>query len=189
MSADAPRVAAVAAATSGAEGHGELRRWLWSFIRPELPAFAAVLLLSILAVLAGLAQPYLTKALIDHGIVAHDRTAILALGSWMAGLAVLALVVGFVCRRIHVAASARLLHRHFAPTRRTIRLGGVNVSELDSAVLRRNVVVVAQEQAARAAGVLEFADRLPHGRNTALGPRGATLSGGERQRGRLHVPS
>lgn len=111
MSAEAFGLAGVAVATSGAEGHGELRRWLWSFIRPELPAFAAVLLLSILAVLAGLAQPYLTKALIDDGILAHDRTAILALGSWMAGLAVSALVVGFICRRIHVAASARLLHR------------------------------------------------------------------------------
>lgn len=111
MGAEAFRLAGVAPAPRGGEGRGGLGRWLWSFIRPELPAFAAVLLLSILAVLAGLAQPYLTKSLIDDGILARDRAAILLLGGWMVGLALSALAVGFACRRIHVAASARLLHR------------------------------------------------------------------------------
>lgn len=110
MSAEALRLAGTVPAMPGEEGRGGLFRWLWSFIRPELPAFAVVLLLSILAVLAGLAQPYLTKALIDDGILAGDRAAILRVGGWMVGLALAALAVGFACRRIHVAASARLLH-------------------------------------------------------------------------------
>lgn len=88
-----------------------LSRWLWSFIRPEVPALATVLLLSILAVIAGLAQPHLTKALIDDGILAHDRAAVLTIGGSMVGLALAALAIGFACRRIHVAASLRLLHR------------------------------------------------------------------------------
>lgn len=99
------------AVQGGRERLSALYRWLWAFIRPELPAFAAVLLLSFLAVLAGLAQPYLTKALIDDGILAHDRAAVMTVGALMVGLALIALAIGFACRRIHVAASARMLHR------------------------------------------------------------------------------
>ena len=105
--------APVAAAPAGQDRRrlGELYLWASDFIRPEWPALAAVLLLSMLAVLFGLAQPLLTRALIDDGILAHDRAAVLASGAWMVGLALSALAVGFACRRIHVAASARILHR------------------------------------------------------------------------------
>ena len=105
--------APVAAAPVGQDRRrlGELYLWASDFIRPEWPALAAVLLLSMLAVLFGLAQPLLTRALIDDGILAHDRAAVLASGAWMVGLALSALAVGFACRRIHVAASARILHR------------------------------------------------------------------------------
>lgn len=90
---------------------GRLYRLAGEFIYPEWRALLAVLFLSLLAVLAGLAQPYLTKALIDDGILARDRAAVLSAGAWMVGLALFALGVGFVCRRLHVAASARMLHR------------------------------------------------------------------------------
>jgi ATP-binding cassette subfamily B protein len=102
---------AAAPAAQGGRRLGTLYRWAGAFIRPEWPALVAVLLLSLLAVLAGLAQPLLTKALIDDGILARDRAAVLAAGAWMVGLALSALAVGFACRRIHVAASARILHR------------------------------------------------------------------------------
>lgn len=98
-------------AVQGIRDEASLSHWLWSFIRPELPAYATVLLLSLLAVAAGLAQPYLTKTLIDDGILAHDRAAIMTTGGLMVALALAALLIGFACRRIHVAASARLLHR------------------------------------------------------------------------------
>jgi ATP-binding cassette subfamily B protein len=113
LHAPAAGAAPVAAAPAGQGGRrlGALYRWAGDFIRPEWPALAAVLLLSLLAVLAGLAQPVLTKALIDDGILAQDRAAVLASGGWMVGLALFALAVGFACRRIHVAASARILHR------------------------------------------------------------------------------
>jgi ATP-binding cassette subfamily B protein len=115
MSAEAIRLPATepnaVPAARGIRGESGLGHWLWSFIRPELPAYAAVLLLSFLAVAAGLAQPYLTKTLIDEGILAHDRAVIVATGGWMIALAFGALLIGFTCRRIHVAASARLLHR------------------------------------------------------------------------------
>ncbi|MCL2309495.1 MAG: ABC transporter ATP-binding protein/permease [Proteobacteria bacterium] len=111
MSAETIRLSAATPAVRSNKNEGGLARWLWSFIRPELPAYAAVLLLSLLAVLAGLAQPYLTKTLIDEGILAHNREATLATGGWMVVLALTALAIGFTCRRIHVVASARLLHR------------------------------------------------------------------------------
>ncbi len=91
------------------EGGGSYR-WLGAFVRPEAPALAAVLLLSVLAVVAGLAQPILTRTLIDDGILARDPAAVLRAGAWMVGLALAALAIGFACRRIHVAASARMLH-------------------------------------------------------------------------------
>jgi len=89
----------------------ELYCWLWRYIRSEIPAFTIVLLLSILVVLAGLSQPYLTKSLIDNGILAHNRGEVMKVGAWMIGLALFVLAIGFIVRRIHVAASAHLLHR------------------------------------------------------------------------------
>lgn len=90
---------------------GDLHRWAAGFIRPERGALARVLGLSLLAVLAGLAQPLLTRALIDDGILARDASRVLATGGWMVALALAALAVGFSCRRVHVGASARILHR------------------------------------------------------------------------------
>lgn len=88
-----------------------LREWIVASLRPEYPALLLILLLSVVAVLAGLAQPYLTKALIDAGILARDRDTIVLVGGSMAALAFASLGVGFACRRVHVAVSARVLHR------------------------------------------------------------------------------
>lgn len=117
MKAEALRAPAAAPASAGAGAPpgagrlGTLYRWAGAFIRPEWPALVAVLLLSVLAVLAGLAQPLLTRALIDDGILAGDAASVLSTGGWMVALALAALATGFACRRIHVAASARILHR------------------------------------------------------------------------------
>ncbi|MDO9596194.1 MAG: ABC transporter ATP-binding protein [Azoarcus sp.] len=86
-------------------------RWAAEFVRPEGAALAGVLLLSLVAVLAGLAQPLLTKALIDDGILAGSSSMVLKVGGAMVALALSALLVGLACRRIHVGASARILHR------------------------------------------------------------------------------
>ncbi|QID16177.1 ABC transporter ATP-binding protein [Nitrogeniibacter mangrovi] len=88
-----------------------LRAWITSCLRPEYPALILILFLSVVAVLAGLAQPYLTKALIDGGILAGDRDTIVLVGAGMVGLSLASLGVGLACRRVHVAVSARVLHR------------------------------------------------------------------------------
>lgn len=114
MKADALPVAAqspaAAAAAPAAQRLSDLYRWAAGFVRPERAALGRVLLLSLLAVLAGLAQPLLTRTLIDDGILARDAGSVLATGGWMVALALAALAIGFTCRRIHVGASARILH-------------------------------------------------------------------------------
>jgi ATP-binding cassette, subfamily B, bacterial MsbA len=89
----------------------------------------------------------------------------------------------------------------------TIRVGGVPIGEIGLEELRSGIAVVSQEsalfdetiaanirmgrmnatdeevrEAARNASVLEFADALPLGLDTPVGPRGSALSGGQRQR-------
>ncbi|MBI5782301.1 MAG: lipid A export permease/ATP-binding protein MsbA [Gammaproteobacteria bacterium] len=101
-----------------------------------------------------------------------------------------------------------LLPRFYRAARGAIRLDDTDINDLTLASLRRQIALVGQEnilfddsirhniaygeegaidenrlmEAARAAYVLEFADRLPEGLNTHVGERGALLSGGQRQR-------
>ncbi|MFV2101565.1 ABC transporter ATP-binding protein [Micromonospora sp. LOL_024] len=100
-----------------------------------------------------------------------------------------------------------LLAQFFAADSGTIRVGGVDIRQLDSDTLFDAVTVVFQdsylfsesvwdnirfgrpdasdEQVRRAAAqarVDEIVDRLPQGGDTPVGEGGATLSGGERQR-------
>jgi len=101
----------------------------------------------------------------------------------------------------------QLLLRFYDPQAGRIRLGGVDVRELDLAELRRRLGVVPQDvvmfsgsaadniaygspgaerdviaQSARAAHADEFLERWPDGYETFLGERGMRLSGGQRQR-------
>jgi len=88
-----------------------------------------------------------------------------------------------------------------------ISIGGTSVRDIEIEALRAGIAVVSQESAlfdetiatnirmgrldatdeevrdaARNASVLEFADRMPLGLDTPVGPRGSALSGGQRQR-------
>ena len=101
----------------------------------------------------------------------------------------------------------RLLLRQFDPQSGAVRLGGIDLRDLDPAVLHASISVVAQdaalfhgsiadnlrlgrpdatdaeiEAAARAANAHDFIAALPDGYATVIGERGARLSGGQRQR-------
>jgi subfamily B ATP-binding cassette protein MsbA len=100
-----------------------------------------------------------------------------------------------------------LVARFYDVEEGAVRVDGVDVREFKLAALRRNVSLVSQDvvllngsirdniifntegadraavdAAARAAHVLEFAEQLPAGLDTAVGDRGVLLSGGQRQR-------
>jgi len=101
-----------------------------------------------------------------------------------------------------------LLARFYPHQRGEIRLDGVEINDFELASLRRQIALVSQDvtlfnatlqeniaygaladaaperimEAARAAHVLEFAERLPQGMQTRIGDDGVLLSGGQRQR-------
>lgn len=101
-----------------------------------------------------------------------------------------------------------LLPRFYRAARGAILLDDTDIHDLTLASLRRQIALVGQEnilfddsirhniaygeegaidesrlmEAARAAHVLEFAERLPEGLDTRVGERGMLLSGGQRQR-------
>lgn len=104
---------------------------------------------------------------------------------------------------------ASLLPRFYRVDNGEIRLDGVNLNDISLANLRMHIALVGQEtllfddtirrniaygrddrdiddgrlqEAARAAYVIEFAEKLPEGLDTRVGEKGMRLSGGQRQR-------
>jgi ATP-binding cassette subfamily B protein len=100
-----------------------------------------------------------------------------------------------------------LLLRFYDPQQGAVRIGGIDLREMDPRAARGLVAVVPQEPVIFAASVLEnvrygrpeatreavlaacaqacaleFVERLPQGLDTPLGERGVTLSGGQKQR-------
>jgi ATP-binding cassette subfamily B protein len=101
----------------------------------------------------------------------------------------------------------QLLLRFYDPQRGTIRLDGVDITQLDLHALRATIGIVPQDtvifsanamenirygridasdaevmHAAKMAAAHEFIERLPEGYHSFLGERGVRLSGGQRQR-------
>ncbi len=103
---------------------------------------------------------------------------------------------------------ANLLPRFYSVSEGVISIDGVNISEFKLSNLRSHIAIVGQEtllfddtirnniaygrlggsndqaiiEAATAAHVMEFVDKLPHGLDTFVGEKGLRLSGGQRQR-------
>lgn len=99
-----------------------------------------------------------------------------------------------------------LLPRFYEPTSGSVKVDGCDVRDYNLKNLREQIALVSQEvvlfndtirsniafgrkvtseaieQAARAAHVLEFVEKLPQGLDTVVGDRGVLLSGGQRQR-------
>lgn len=96
-------------------------RWLFGFVRPQARALLQVLALSVLATGFALVQPYLTKLLIDDGLIGRDMGVILWLCGILAAVSVVSAVLGGLNRWLHTALSGRILfalrehvYRHLA---------------------------------------------------------------------------
>lgn len=86
-------------------------RWFAAFLWPAAPKLFLVMLLSLTAVAAGLAQPYLTKRLIDDGLLAGRQDVVVEVALAMVALALVAFILGATTRLLYVATSSTILHR------------------------------------------------------------------------------
>ncbi|MCP4769046.1 MAG: ABC transporter ATP-binding protein [Gammaproteobacteria bacterium] len=83
--------------------------WLLEFIRPHRARLAFILVLSLLSTLLALAQPYLTKFLIDDGLLSANMSVVLWLCGLMVAATLVAAALGAVNRWHYVDVSARIL--------------------------------------------------------------------------------
>ncbi|MDJ0944746.1 MAG: ABC transporter ATP-binding protein [Kiloniellales bacterium] len=85
------------------------RHWLFGFVRPQLRRLALVFLLSLGASGLALAQPYLTKLLIDDGLLAGDYGTLVLVAAAMLAAALLGAGLTALNRWHYVTASGRVL--------------------------------------------------------------------------------
>jgi ATP-binding cassette subfamily B protein len=84
-------------------------RWLWPFVKPRLWLLSGVLLLATLLSVAATAQPYLTKLIIDDGLIARRLEVV-----WWGCAAIVALagaagLIGGLNRWLYVRVSGSIL--------------------------------------------------------------------------------
>lgn len=95
--------------TKEAENESRSIAWVVTFIRPNLLRIAGAFALSLPAVGFGLTQPYLTKVLIDDGLLASNARVLGLACLAMVGIAVAGMVVGYVHRQYYLRLSLRIL--------------------------------------------------------------------------------
>ncbi len=84
-------------------------RWLWPYLRARLPALAAVAALAVVASLLSIALPYLTKEIVDQGLLAHDFHRLERLCWAILAIAGAGFAIGALNRWLYVRASADVL--------------------------------------------------------------------------------
>ena len=85
------------------------RAWLWPYVRAERRALAGVLALALASSALSAALPWLSKRVIDEGLIGRDLGALVRLCALMVGLAAAGFVIGAVNRWGYVRASGRIL--------------------------------------------------------------------------------
>ncbi len=84
-------------------------RWLFGFVRPRTGALLALLLLSVTTSLVVLVQPYLTKLLIDDGLIARQYDTLLQMVGLIFVAGLLATVLSGVNRYFYTRLSGTIL--------------------------------------------------------------------------------
>ncbi|WP_017938225.1 ABC transporter ATP-binding protein [Zestomonas thermotolerans] len=118
--------------------------WLYGFVRPQRGAILGLLGLSLCASLLVLAQPWLTKMLIDDGLLAGDFPALVKIAVAMILVGILGTLLSGLNRYLHTRLSGRILfalrdalYRHLqrlSPGFYARRRGGDLLSRLDGDV-------------------------------------------------------
>ena len=88
---------------------GSRRAWLFALLNPHRARLAGVLGLSIVGTGIALAQPYVTKFIIDDGLIARDLAVLAALCGLMLILAVVSAAVNGLNRWFYVRLSGQIL--------------------------------------------------------------------------------
>jgi ATP-binding cassette subfamily B protein len=83
--------------------------WLWPVLRPRLPRLAALLALGLLSAALALVPPWLTKLVIDEGLVARDPAALVRWTAWLFAAGAAALALGALASVLHMRASVAML--------------------------------------------------------------------------------
>ncbi|WP_165669871.1 ABC transporter ATP-binding protein [Metapseudomonas otitidis] len=83
--------------------------WLYGFVHPQLRAIAVLLGLSLGASLLVLAQPWLTKTLIDEGLLAKDFGLLLQVAVAMIAVGLVGTALSGINRYLHTRLSGRIL--------------------------------------------------------------------------------
>jgi ATP-binding cassette subfamily B protein len=84
-------------------------RWLYSFVRPHRLAIAGLLGLSVCASLLVLVQPWLTKLLIDDGLLARNFPMLVLIAVLMIIAGLLGTALSGINRYLHTRLSGRIL--------------------------------------------------------------------------------
>ncbi|MBP0048305.1 ABC transporter ATP-binding protein [Marinobacterium sp. AK62] len=84
-------------------------RWLYSFVKPQRRAIAGLLALSFLGSALVLLQPWLTKLLIDEGLIAKDYGMLIQMALTMILVGILGTALSGVNRYLHTRLSGRIL--------------------------------------------------------------------------------
>ena len=84
-------------------------QWLYAFVRPHRLAIAGLLGLSACASSLVLVQPWLTKLLIDDGLLARDFSMLVLIAVLMIGAGLLGTALSGINRYLHTRLSGRIL--------------------------------------------------------------------------------
>jgi ATP-binding cassette subfamily B protein len=83
--------------------------WLFSFVRPHWRAIAVLFGLSLCASVLVLAQPWLTKTLIDDGLLAKDFPLLVQVAMAMIAVGIFSTLLSGINRYLHTRLSGRIL--------------------------------------------------------------------------------
>ncbi|BBB27024.1 ABC transporter ATP-binding protein [Amphritea japonica] len=84
-------------------------RWLYTFVRPQSKAIMGLMLLSVFASALVLLQPWLTKLLIDDGLLAKDYGMLVTMSVAMILVGVISTGLSGINRYLHTQLSGKIL--------------------------------------------------------------------------------